>query len=135
MIVNDPIADMLTRIRNAFMVKKESVLIPDSRLKREVLFVMKNRGYIEDFSVSKEIQGFIDVKVSYGEKQMKKIERVSKKLCLASFKINRVYTKKNNIPSVLQGMGMVILSTSKGVMTGTDAKKQGLGGEIICKIY
>ena len=128
MIVNDPIADMLTRIRNAFMVKKESVLIPDSRLKREVLFVMKNRGYIEDFSVSKEIQGFIDVKVSYGEKQMKKIERVSRPGC-------RVYTKKNNIPSVLQGMGMVILSTSKGVMTGTDAKKQGLGGEIICKIY
>lgn len=128
MIVNDPIADMLTRIRNAFMVRKESVLIPDSRLKREVLAVMKNKGYIGDFSVSKEIQGFINVKLSYGERQMKKLERVSKPGC-------RVYAKKNDIPSVLQGMGMVIMSTSKGVMAGTDAKRQGLGGEIICKIY
>ncbi|MDO8507733.1 MAG: 30S ribosomal protein S8 [bacterium] len=128
MIVNDPIADMLTRIRNAFMVRKESVLIPDSRLKREVLSVMKNKHYINDFSVSKEIQGFIDVKLSYGERQMKKLERVSKPGC-------RVYAKKSDIPTVLQGMGMVIMSTSKGVMAGTDAKKQGLGGEIICKIY
>lgn len=127
MIVNDPIADMLTRIRNAFLVNKENVLIPDSRLKREVLSVMKNRGYIEDFSVSKEGK-FIDVKLTYGDKRIKKIERVSKPGC-------RVYTKKNDIPSVLQGMGMVILSTSKGVMTGTEAKKQGLGGEIICKVY
>lgn len=128
MIVNDPIADMLTRIRNAFMVRKESVLIPDSRLKREVLSVMKNKGYIAEFSVSKEIQGFIDVKLSYGERQMKKLERVSKPGC-------RVYAKKSDIPTVLQGMGMVIMSTSKGVMAGTDAKRQGLGGEIICKIY
>jgi len=128
MITNDPIADMLTRIRNACMVKKENVLIPDARLKRDVLLVMKSKGYIEDFSVSKDAGKFIDVKLSYGEKAMKKIERVSKPGC-------RVYAKKNDIPSVLQGMGMVIMSTSKGVMAGGDARKQGLGGEIICKIY
>jgi len=127
MTVSDPIADMLTRIRNAYMVKKESVLVPDSRLKRDVLSVMKKKGYINDFSVSKETAGYIDVKLSYG-REMKKLEKVSKPGC-------RVYSKKNDIPKVLQGMGMVIMSTSKGVMSGTEAKKQGLGGEIICKIY
>ncbi len=127
MTVSDPIADMLTRIRNAYMVKKESVLVPDARLKRDVLSVMKEKGYVDDFSVSKEAAGYIDVKLSYG-REMKKLERVSKPGC-------RVYAKKNDIPKVLQGMGMVIMSTSKGVMTGTDAKRQGLGGEIICKIY
>lgn len=126
--MSDPIADMLTRIRNAHLIKKESVLIPDSRLKREVLVVMKKKGYIEDFSVSDDVKGFINVKLSYGDRQIKKIERVSKPGC-------RVYTKKSDIPTVLQGMGIVILSTSKGVMTGNDAKKLGLGGEIICKIY
>lgn len=126
--MSDPIADMLTRIRNAHLIKKESVLIPDSRLKREVLVVMKKKGYIEDFSASDDVKGFINVKLSYGDRQIKKIERVSKPGC-------RVYTKKSDIPTVLQGMGIVILSTSKGVMTGNDAKKLGLGGEIICKIY
>ena len=127
MAVNDPISDMLTRIRNAYMVKKASVLIPDSRLKRDVLAVIKKSGYIEDFSVSKETSGYIEVKLRY-DRNMKKIERVSKPGC-------RVYAKKRNIPTVMQGMGTVILSTSKGVMTGRDAKSQGLGGEIICKIY
>lgn len=128
MSVSDPIADMLTRIRNASMVKKGNVLIPDSRQKRDILKVIKNKGYIEDFAVLKETPGYIGVKLSYGKKQMKKIERVSKPGC-------RVYTKKSDIPSVLQGMGMVVISTSKGVMTGSEAKRQGLGGEIICKIY
>lgn len=126
MAVNDPIADMLTRIRNAYMVGKDSVLVPDTRLKRDILGVMKSKKYIDDFSVSKEASGYIDVKLS--EKKPRKIERVSKPGC-------RVYTKKSEIPSVLQGMGMVIVSTSKGVMAGSEAKKQGLGGEIICKIY
>lgn len=128
MSVSDPIADMLTRIRNASMVKKGNVLIPDSRQKRDILKVIKNKGYIEDFAVLKETPGYIGVKLAYGKKQMKKIERVSRPGC-------RVYTKKSDIPSVLQGMGMVIISTSKGVMTGSEAKRQGLGGEIICKIY
>lgn len=128
MRASDPIADMLTRIRNAYMVKKESVLVPDSKLKRDILKVMKEKAYIDDFSNSGETSGYIDVKLSYGDRQPKKIERVSKPGC-------RVYTKKQDIPTVLQGMGMVIVSTSKGVMTGTEAKKLGLGGEIICKIY
>ncbi len=128
MAVNDPIADMLTRIRNAYMVEKKSVLVPDSRLKRDVLNVMKRKEYIQDFSVSKEESGYIEVMLSAGQKQPKKIERVSKPGC-------RVYTKKSDIPTVLQGMGMVIVSTSKGVMAGSEAKKLGLGGEIICTIY
>ncbi len=128
MTASDPIADMLTRIRNAYMVSKESVLVPNTRLKRDILEVMKGRGYINDFSISKESLGYINVKLTYGNKKPKKIERISKPGC-------RVYTKKNEIPSILQGMGMVIVSTSKGVMTGSEAKKHGLGGEILCKIY
>lgn len=127
-MVSDPIADMLTRIRNAYAVRKESVLIPDSRLKRDVLAVIKSSGYINDFYVSKDATGYVEVKLSYVGREIKKLERVSKPGC-------RVYAKKKNIPKVLSGMGMVILSTSKGVMTGAEAKKQGLGGEIICKIY
>lgn len=127
-MVSDPIADMLTRIRNAYAVRKESVLIPDSRLKRDVLAVIKKSGYISDFYVSKDAVGYVEVKLSYVGREIKKLERVSKPGC-------RVYAKKKNIPKVLSGMGMVILSTSKGVMTGAEAKKQGLGGEIICKIY
>ncbi len=124
--MNDPIADMLTRIRNASMVGKDTVLIPDSRIKRDILKVIQARGYVDGFSSEKETPGYLTVKLS--DKKMQKIERVSKPGC-------RVYTKKSDIPSVLQGMGMIIISTSRGVMTGSEAKKQGLGGEIICKIY
>ncbi len=125
-MMNDPIADMLTRIRNASLVGKESVLVPDSRLKRDILKVILAKGYIDGFKSEKETPGYLTVKLS--TKKMEKIERVSKPGC-------RVYTKKREIPSVLQGMGMVVISTSRGVMTGSEAKKQGLGGEIICKIY
>ena len=124
--MNDPIADMLTRIRNASMVGKDTVLIPDSRIKRDILKVIQARGYVDGFSSEKETPGYLTVKLS--DKKMQKIERVSKPGC-------RVYTKKSDIPSVLQGMGMIVISTSRGVMTGSEAKKQGLGGEIICKIY
>ena len=125
-MVNDPIADMLTRIRNASMVGKDTVLIPDSRLKRDILKVIQTKGYVEGFLSEKEMTEYLTVKLS--DKKMQKIERVSKPGC-------RVYAKKTDIPNVLQGMGMVVISTSKGVMAGTEAKKQGLGGEIICKIY
>ncbi len=124
--MNDPIADMLTRIRNASMVGKDTVLIPDSRIKRDILKVIQAKGYVDGFSSEKETPGYLTVKLS--DKKMQKIERVSKPGC-------RVYTKKSDIPSVLQGMGMIVISTSRGVMTGSEAKKQGLGGEIICKIY
>lgn len=127
MVINDPIADMLTRIRNAFLVKKQSVIIPDSRAKRDVLSVLKQRGYIGDFEISKEAPQYISVSL-IGKNSFKKIERISRPGC-------RVYVKKERIPTVLQGFGTVILSTSRGVMSGNEAKKLGVGGEIICKIY
>ncbi|MFA5584767.1 MAG: 30S ribosomal protein S8 [Bacteriovoracaceae bacterium] len=127
MVINDPIADMLTRIRNAFMINKETVLIPDSRARRDVLTVLKQKGYIGDFKISKEAPRYISVALD-GKNVFKKIERISRPGC-------RVYIKKDKIPTVLQGLGTVILSTSKGVMSGSEAKRQGIGGEIICKIY
>jgi len=127
-MVNDPIADMLTRIRNAFMVGKDSVLVPDSRMKRSVLEVMKRKGYIADFTILNDAQKYLDVKLLGQNRSIKKIERVSKPGC-------RIYTKNKNIPTVRSGMGMVIVSTSKGMMTGIEAKEKGLGGEIVCKIY
>lgn len=127
MVINDPIADMLTRIRNAFMAKKQNVIIPDSRAKRDVLSVLKQRGYIGDFGISKDAPQYICVSLA-GKNTFKKIERISRPGC-------RVYVKKERIPTVLQGFGMVILSTSRGVMSGSEAKKLGVGGEIICKIY
>lgn len=126
-MTNDPISDMLTRIRNTSMVGKDVVLVPDSQIKRKILDVIKGSGYIEDFAVLKEAPGYLSVKLSLVNR-IQKIERVSKPGC-------RVYMKSKNIPSVRSGMGFVIVSTSKGVMTGREARNHGLGGEIICKIY
>ena len=130
MLVNDPIADMLTRIRNASLVSKENLLVPDSKMKRAVLEVIKQKGYIADFSDSAENPGYIKISLAFlGKKSIiQKIERVSKPGC-------RMYVKKDQIPHVLSGMGIVIISTSSGVMTGSEARSKGLGGEVICKIY
>lgn len=130
MAVNDPIADMLTRIRNASLVRKDTVLVPDSKVKRSILEVIKNKGYVSDFSISDTQAGYIKISlVESGKKpHLKKIERISKPGC-------RIYVKKDQIPVALSGMGTVIISTSKGIMSGSEAKKMGLGGEVICKIY
>ena len=124
MAMTDPIADMLTRIRNAGLLKKTRVIIPSSKLKLEILKVLKRAGYIVDFTYEKE-GAIILVDLDH---KLKKLIRVSKPG-------RRVYTTKETIPIVLQGYGMVIISTSKGVMSGKEAKKQGLGGEILCKIW
>jgi small subunit ribosomal protein S8 len=124
MAITDPIADMLTRIRNAGLLKKKRVMIPSSKLKLEVLKVLKKEGYVVDFVYEKEENViFVDL-----DSKLEKLVRVSKPG-------RRVYTTKDMIPVVLQGYGIVIISTSKGIMSGKEAKRLGLGGEILCKIW
>jgi small subunit ribosomal protein S8 len=125
MAITDPIADMLTRIRNAAQVRKTRVVVPASKLKIEILRVLKGEGYISDFEVEGDEK---TISVVLDHKAMHKIIRVSKPG-------RRVYAPCQEIPVVLQGHGTVILSTSKGVMTGREAKKNGLGGEVLCKVW
>jgi small subunit ribosomal protein S8 len=125
MAITDPIADMLTRIRNARLIKKASVVIPASKLKVEVLKVLAAEGYVGEYTL--ENNG-ATILVKLEGTDMKKIVRVSKPG-------RRVYAGTKEIPTVLQGHGLVILSTSKGVMSGVSARKLGLGGEVICKVW
>ncbi|MEI6266559.1 MAG: 30S ribosomal protein S8 [bacterium] len=125
MSITDPIADMLTRIRNARLVQKNNVIIPASKIKVEILKVLKKEGYIGDFVL--ENSG-ATILANLENTEMQKAIRVSKPG-------RRVYAGKEEIPSILQGQGLVIISTSKGVMSGKEAKKLGLGGELICKVW
>jgi len=125
MSITDPIADMLTRIRNARLIGKANVVIPASKLKVEVLKVLAAEGYVGAHTL--ENNG-ATILVSLSGTEMKKIIRVSKPG-------RRVYAGSKEIPTVLQGHGLVILSTSKGVMSGVHARKAGLGGEVICKVW
>lgn len=124
MAITDPIADMLTRIRNASILKKEQVIVPNSKLKIEILKVLKLEGYISDFKLD-EKSSIIYVDLNNA---MEKMMRVSKPG-------RRVYASKDEIPVVLQGRGLVVITTSKGVMSGREAKKLGLGGELLCKVW
>jgi small subunit ribosomal protein S8 len=124
MATTDPIADMLTRIRNASLLKKKQVIIPTSRLKLEILKILKEEEYIRNFDIEKD-NGIICVNLNGN---LQKLIRVSKPG-------RRIYSTKNKIPTVLQGYGLVVLSTSRGVMTGDEARRKGLGGEILCKIW
>jgi small subunit ribosomal protein S8 len=137
MTIIDPIADMLTRIRNGVMAGHTLVAMPSSKLKVEIAKIMKDEGYLEGFEVveSEEMsQRVLRLKIKYvGERRARRpvisgIERVSKPG-------RRVYTKKQDIPWVLSGIGVAILSTPKGVMTGTRARQLGVGGEILCKVW
>jgi small subunit ribosomal protein S8 len=130
--MTDPIGDMLTRIRNANMVKHESVEMPSSKMKIEIAKILKKEGYIRDFRYYKFQNKFnLKVFLKYGEKQAKiimGIERVSKPG-------RRIYSGKSEIPKVLGGLGIAILSTSKGIMTDKEARTTGVGGEIICRVW
>jgi len=132
MSMTDPIADLLTRIRNALQAKHESVEIPKSRMKVEIVKILKSEGYIDDYSVlDDELQGKIDVRLRYlgdGTRSITGLERVSRPG-------RRVYCGKSEIPQVLNGLGITILSTSKGVMTGQACRDQGVGGEVLCNIW
>ena len=136
MTIIDPIADMLTRIRNAVMAGHALVAMPSSKLKLEIAKILKDEGFLEGFEVadSESPQKVLRLKIKYvGERRERRpvisgIERVSKPG-------RRVYTKKQDIPWVLSGIGVAILSTPKGVMTGARARQLGVGGEILCKVW
>jgi small subunit ribosomal protein S8 len=132
MVMTDPIADMLTRIRNANQMKHLTVLVPASKIKLEILNVIKNEGYIEDVEfVEDGKQGTIKVTLKYTEKK----ERVIKGLKRISKPGLRVYAKATEMPKVLNGLGVAVVSTSNGVMTDREARHQHLGGEVIAYIW
>lgn len=137
MSVNDPIADMLTRIRNGVMASQSVVAMPHSKIKAEIARILKEEGFIEGYEVvESEKPGIMTlrVKIKYvGERRQRTpvitgLERISRPG-------RRIYTQKQEIPWVLAGMGVAILSTPKGVMTGQRARQLGIGGEILCKVW
>lgn len=132
MYVNDPIGDMLTRIRNGQRAHKSKVVSPNSKQRRAILDILKNEGYIRGYSVTPIRAGIediiIELKYVDGEPVIKTLDRVSK---LG----RRMYSSVKNIGTVHSGLGLYILSTSHGVMSDVDAKEKGLGGEILCKVF
>ena len=132
MVMTDPIADMLTRIRNANQKKHESVLIPASKIKLEILNVIAKEGYIGEIEfVEDGKQGTIKVALKYTDKK----ERVIKGITRISKPGLRVYAKASEMPKVLNGLGVAVVSTSAGVMTDREARQQHLGGEVIAYIW
>jgi small subunit ribosomal protein S8 len=130
MSMSDPIADMLTRIRNAQSVNKLSVSMPSSKLKSAIAAVLKDEGYIEDFVVSaNDGKPLLNISLKYyaGRPVIEKIDRVSKPGL-------RIYKGSDNIPKVMNGLGVTIMSTSKGVMTDRKAQAAGIGGEVLCVV-
>ena len=131
MVMTDPIADMLTRIRNANQAKHASVEMPASRLKLEILAVLKNEGFISEYEkVEDGKQGVIKVTLKYNNK-----ERVIKGLKKISKPGLRVYAKSSELPKVLNGLGVAIISTSNGIMTDREARQKKLGGEVIAVVW
>ncbi|RPF42781.1 30S ribosomal protein S8 [Thermodesulfitimonas autotrophica] len=132
MVMTDPIADFLTRIRNANMVYRSTVEIPASRVKVALASVLKDEGFIKDYEVIEDNkQGIIRIYLKYGANK----ERVISGLRRISKPGRRVYARKDQVPRVLGGFGIAILSTSKGIMTDKQARKLGLGGEVICYVW
>jgi small subunit ribosomal protein S8 len=130
--MSDPIADFLTRIRNAGIVYHDKVEVPSSRVKREIAELLKAEGYIKDVEyIADDKQGVIRLYLKYGPNR----ERVITGLKRISRPGLRVYAKKDEIPRVLGGLGIAIISTSKGIMTDKNARKLGLGGEVISYIW
>ncbi len=132
MPVNDPIGDMLIRIKNALMAKHREVTIPASKMKLRIAEILKEEGYIKDFEfIDDGKQGVIRIILKYdryGRPVIRDVKRVSKPG-------RRIYVDKEHIPRPLQGMGISIISTSQGVMTGKEAKRRGVGGEVVAFIW
>ena len=132
MVVTDPIADMLTRIRNANQMRYKEVEVPASKMKLEIARILKEEGFIKDFKINKDdVQDIIVLNLKYGENK----ERVITGLKRISKPGLRVYAKTNEIPKVLNGLGIAIVSTSKGVMTDREARKLGIGGEVLAYVW
>ena len=128
--MTDPIADMLSRIRNATLVSKERVAMPTSRMKEEIARVLKEEGYIHDFSVSEGPRRELEIVLRYTPSRIPIIHSIRR----ASKPGGRLYVDRASIPVVQQNMGVAILSTSRGVMSNHAAREQGVGGEVLCYI-
>ena len=132
MSLTDPIADLITRIRNAQLRTLNKVSIPNSKFRAKILDVLKEEGYISDykFLADKKNKGslLVDLKYSNGQPVIKEISRVSKPG-------RRIYTRAESIPKIKNGLGIVIVSTSMGIMSDNDARSKNIGGEIICRVF
>jgi small subunit ribosomal protein S8 len=129
--MTDPIADMLTRIRNGGMARHQSVLIPTSKMKLAIARILKDEGYIRDFDIPADEQRLFRVWLKYGSDKkplMTGLKRVSKPGL-------RVYSGRSELPVVLGGLGVAIISTSQGIMTGQEAWRRNLGGEVLCYVW
>jgi small subunit ribosomal protein S8 len=132
MNVTDPIADMLTRIRNASVARHKELTLPSSRVKREIARILAEEGFIDSYETRADgVQEVLHLRLKYAEGRtpvVTGLKRISKPGL-------RVYARKTEIPRVLGGLGLSILSTSRGIMTGNDARKQNLGGEVLCFVW
>lgn len=130
--MTDPVADMLTRVRNASGAKFAKVDIPSSKLKVQIARIFKDEGYIKNFKVIKDNrQGILRIYLRYDEKNREVIQRVVR----VSRPSRRVYARNDAIPKILNGLGISVLSTSRGILTDREARKQGVGGEIMCSVW
>tara|TARA_B100001173_G_scaffold286729_1_gene274602 strand:+ start:276 stop:722 length:447 start_codon:yes stop_codon:yes gene_type:complete len=131
MSLNDPIGDMLARIKNSLLRNHKKVELPSSNFKIKIAEVLKNEGYINNYEVSSQENKFtleIELKYNYGSPVISSIQRVSKPG-------RRIFSSAESLPKINNGLGIAIVSTPKGVMTDIDARKQKIGGEIICKVF
>lgn len=132
MSMSDPLADMLTRIRNAGMVSFESVEMPHSKLKAGVAGILKEEGYIRGYDVIEDSkQGVLRIDLKYDQNRRQVITGIRK----VSKPGRRIYVKADAIPRVMSGMGIAVLSTSRGIMTDGQARRQGVGGELLCEVW
>ena len=132
MTLTDPIGDMFSRIRNGQLRSLNSIIIPSSNFRKNILEILKNEGYIKDYFIGKSENNKSSLKINLkyyeGDPVIKEIKRISKPG-------RRVYSRANSIPKVMNGLGLAILSTPMGVMSDIDARKNNVGGEIICKVF
>jgi len=132
MTFTDPVGDMFSRIRNGQMRFLNSIVIPSSNFRKNILEILKKEGYIKDFFIEKKENNKISLKIALkyyeGDPVIKEIKRISKPG-------RRVYSRATSLPKVMNGLGLAILSTSKGVMSDSDARKNNLGGEVICRVF
>jgi small subunit ribosomal protein S8 len=132
MSLTDPIADMLTRIRNGVRVKKKEVNIPSSRVAVEIAKILKDEGYIKNFKVIDDNkQGILNITLRYTEEDESAIAGLRR----ISTPGRRIYCKADSVPKVLDGLGIVVISTSKGILAGKKCEELGVGGEVLCQIW
>ncbi|MAW77636.1 MAG: 30S ribosomal protein S8 [Planctomycetes bacterium] len=132
MSMTDPIADLLTRIRNVNVLGRTSVRAPYSRIKEQILMTLKREGFIEDYQVEGEIPGkALSIQLKFGpegEKVIRKIDRISKPGC-------RVYRSVSDLPVIREGQGIMVVSTSQGIFSDNEARQRNVGGEVLCRVY